>query len=103
MRRDYPVETEYRNCGIGTFCLPRDEEEAERIKELFEMLVQQEDMHILGWKDVQSDAPSYICQAFIEKPKSFRRRADFNRRLGQIRQSFISRTYQAYIPSLSCR
>ena len=77
--------------AVGMVFLPVDEEERKRCVEIFEQTVREQDLKILGWREVPTDnadlgatarqSEPCIRQVFIEKGQSINDREHFERKL----------------------
>jgi glutamate synthase domain-containing protein 2/glutamate synthase domain-containing protein 1/glutamate synthase domain-containing protein 3 len=90
---DLPPQGEY---AVGMMFLPRETVHRRKCERLFERVLADYDMHVIGWRDVPVD-PSVlggdaaetepeVRQAFVGMKRSFFDRSDFNRRLYLVRQ-----------------
>ena len=102
-----------RTYGVGMFFFPQNELKRSQAKKMFEIIVEKEGLHFLGWRDVPTapqvlgekalECMPYICQAFIEKPASIPTGIDFDRKLYVVRRVFEQSNANTYVPSLSSR
>lgn len=102
-----------REYGIGMFFFPQNELRMSQAKKMFEIIVEKEGMHFLGWREVPT-VPSVlgekaracmpcIYQGFIEKPEEVEAGLDFDRKLYVVRRVFEQSNDNTYVPSLSSR
>ena len=90
---DLPPLGEY---AVAMLFLPKSHDSRRACEALFEKVVNQYDMTVLGWRDVPTDdrhlgptpkkVEPRIRQAFVAPGERFYNRADFNRRLYLVRQ-----------------
>src|SRR6266581_6453765 len=111
-----PPVTEY---GCGLLFLPRDPEQADRVRALLHSIVDEEGQRLLGWRDVPTDdhllgatataVEPTIKQVFIGRGPTLGDHRLFERKLYVIRKLFekavesldIRERRFAYLPSLS--
>jgi glutamate synthase (NADPH) large chain len=97
--------------AMGMVFLPDDDEEAEKAVDAIERIVGEEDLRVLGWRDVPTEASSLGATALSVMPR-FRQvfvaavRGEIGMALE--RRAFctrkrIEREVGVYLPSLSCR
>ena len=102
-----------REYGIAQIFFPADELKRNQAKKMFEIIVEKEGLHLLGWREVpvypevlgqkaRSCMP-YIMQAFIGKPEDTEKGLDFDRRLYIARREFEQSTDNTYVVSMSSR
>ena len=104
---------EEREYGVGMFFFPQNELKRSRAKKMFEIIVEKEGMHFLGWRDVPTNPEVLgeraracmpaICQGFVEKPDGVEKGLAFERRLYVVRRVFEQSNDHTYVPSLSSR
>ena len=102
-----------RSYGIGMFFFPQDALKRAQAKKMFEIVVTQEGMEFLGWREVPvcpeilgskalAAMPS-IWQGFVRRPAEAEQDIDFDRRLYVVKRVFEQSNDNTYIVSLSCR
>tara|TARA_Y100000994_G_scaffold79546_1_gene65593 strand:- start:43365 stop:47927 length:4563 start_codon:yes stop_codon:yes gene_type:complete len=116
---DLPHIGEY---GVGNLFLPKDEKSYKQIQELFSQIALQENMNVLGWRLVPTNAqgadigatalaaePSQI-QVFVASSAKLQSQDEFERKLFVLRKVFEKEitnqeidTDLCYFPSLSSR
>ena len=116
---DLPHIGEY---GVGNLFLPKDEKSYKHIQELFSQIALQENMNVLGWRLVPTNAqgadigatalaaePSQI-QVFVASSAKLQSQDEFERKLFVLRKVFEKEitnqeidTDLCYFPSLSSR
>jgi len=107
--------------GAGIVFLPRELEERNHCKELFERIVKEEEQEFLGWRpmpvdntvigDVARTAEPHSEMIFIGRGSQIKDDRHFERKLyvirkvmeNEIRNSDLSEKSFFYVPSLSCR
>ena len=107
--------------GVGMIFLPQDRTGRVECFRLFEQVIADEGLHLLGWREVPTDnstlgasakaAQPLIRQVFIDRPASLVEDLAFERKLYVVRRlvekavtrSAIPSRGDFYIPSLSCR
>ncbi len=82
--------------AVGMMFLPQDTVQRRKCERLFERVLADYDMHVIGWRDVPTDnsglghdarkVEPMVRQAFVGMKRSFFDRSDFNRRLYLVRQ-----------------
>ena len=102
-----------RDYGVGMFFFPQDELKKNQAKKIFEVIVKNEGMNFLGWREVPVKADVLgsravecmpcIMQGFIERPKKVKQGLDFDRRLYVVRRVFEQSSDDTYVASLSSR
>ena len=102
-----------REYGIGMFFFPQDELKRNQAKKMFEIIVQKEGLHFLGWRDVPTvptvlghkalSCMPHIMQAFVEKPAQVEKGLAFDRMLYIVRRVFEQSSDDTYVVSLSSR
>ncbi len=90
---ELPAFGEY---AVGMMFLPKETVLRRKCERLFERVLADYDMHVIGWRDVPVDptglgsdsikAEPMVRQAFVGMKRSFFDRGDFNRRLYLVRQ-----------------
>ena len=108
--------TPYRPYGVGMFFFPQNDLERKQAKNMFETIVRKENLTILGWRSVNTDANvlgtkarecmPVIEQVFIKRPDEAGKKItdlEFDRKLYVIRREFEQCNVDTYVPSLSCR
>ncbi len=108
--------TPYRPYGVGMFFFPQNDLERKQAKNMFETIVRKENLKILGWRSVNTDANvlgtkarecmPVIEQVFIKRPDEAGKKItdlEFDRKLYVIRREFEQCNVDTYVPSLSCR
>ncbi len=102
-----------REYGIGMFFFPQEELPRKQSQKMFEIVVRQEGMKFLGWREVpvkpdilgtkaRATMPS-IWQGFVEKPEGVACGIDFDRKLYVARRVFEQSNDNTYVVSLSSR
>ncbi len=99
--------------GIGMFFFPQDSMKRMFAKRMLEVIAGKEELKVLGWRDVPihpeilgdvaRNCMPYICQCFIERPKSAERGIEFDRRLYCLRREYEKSSEDTYICSFSSR
>ncbi len=115
---DLPSHGRY---AVGFFYMPRKKAIREKVQNIIEKVVVDEDQKFLGWREVPIDerycgemarkSLPYFMQAFIEANPAIKDHYDFERRLFLIRRVIDRRIRaelkldrsQYYVPSFSCR
>ncbi|MBU5460259.1 glutamate synthase large subunit [Anaerostipes sp. MSJ-23] len=102
-----------REYGIGMFFFPNDELRLQQAKKMFEIIVEKEGMHFLGWREVPNcpevlgrkaiECMPRILQGFVEKPENVNKGLDFDRKLYIARKVFEQSNEESYVVSLSSR
>ena len=102
-----------RDYGVGMFFFPQDELKKNQAKKIFEVIVKNEGMNFLGWREVPVKADVLgsravecmpcIMQGFIERPKKVEQGIDFDRKLYIVRRVFEQSADDTYVASLSSR
>ncbi len=105
-----PPERDY---GVGMVFMPQDHLKRAQARRLMEIVVQKENLKVLGWRDVPVKpeilgARAHACmpciqQCFIARPKAVARGLDFDRRLYVARRAFEQSCDGAYVCSMSSR
>ena len=100
-----------RDYGVGMFFFPQDELKRNQAKKIFEVIVKNEGMNFLGWREVPVKADVLgsravecmpcIMQGFIERPKKVEQGIDFDRKLYIVRRVFEQSADDTYVASLS--
>ena len=103
-----------RTYGVGMFFLPQDGLLRRQRMKMFELMVKQEGLELLGWREVPvhpeiigaraaASMPA-IYQAFIAKPHDCAKGLEFDRRLYVVRRVFEQASSDdSYVVSLSSR
>ena len=96
-----------RDYGVGMFFFPQDELKRNQAKKIFEVIVKNEGMNFLGWREVPVKADVLgsravecmpcIMQGFIERPKKVKQGLDFDRRLYVVRRVFEQSNDNSYV------
>lgn len=105
---------EERDYGVGMFFLPTDAKSRNRVKKMFEIIVEKEGLTFLGWREVPTQPKilgqvalscmPYIMQAFIKRPVDVARGLDFDRKLYVVRRVFEQTCEDnTYVVSMSSR
>ncbi|KMK76700.1 glutamate synthase large subunit [Alkalihalobacillus pseudalcaliphilus] len=106
--------------GVGMLFLPQINKERIRAEQTLERIIKEEQLDLLGWRDVPTDdsmlgnaaksAMPYIKQLFIKKPDNIENIEEFERKLYVVRKcaekeiaSFITEGQSFYFTSLSSR
>lgn len=104
--------------GVGMLFLPRNRELAGQCRAIFEQVVDEEGMHLLGWRDVPTDPSKlgakareeqpFVVQCFIgsvqDDHAAMERKLYVIRKLAEHRiEENLHPGDKFYIPSLSCR
>lgn len=99
--------------GVGMFFFPPGEKERRHAQKIFEIVLERENLNMLGWRKVPTDdsvlgtraleCKPAIYQAFIEKPADVAPGVDFDRRLYVARRIFEKSNPETYVCSLSSR
>ncbi len=107
--------------AVGMFFASKDPRARQQAMALFAQIVEEEDQHLLGWREVPTNNASLgraalesepsIWQCFIARGKDVEDEDDFERRLYVIRKRFEKAIHRSgirdaetfYFPSLSCR
>lgn len=103
-----------RSYGVGMFFLPQDGLLRRQRMKMFELMVRQEGMELLGWREVPvhpeiigaraAKAMPAIYQAFVAKPLGCEVGLPFDRRLYIVRRIFEQASSEdSYVVSLSSR
>ena len=98
---------EEREYGIGMFFFPQNEMKRNQAKKMFEIVVAQEGMEFLAWRQVLGTKalekmPS-IWQGFVKKPEDVAPGIAFDRKLYIARRVFEQSNDNTYVVSLSSR
>lgn len=104
---------EEREYGIAQIFFPRDSECFAEEKNKFERTLKQENLKLLGYREVPvvpevlgkkaKDSMPHIVQVFIEKPEKTEKGIDFDRRLYIARRVFEREAGDTYVVSMSSR
>ncbi len=107
---DLPGAGDY---GVGMFFLPQDALKRRQAQKLLEVICSKENVRFLAWRNVPVNADilgararesmPFICQCFVERPKSIARGLDFDRKLYVIRRVFEQSNDETYVCSFSSR
>ncbi|MDP2329003.1 MAG: glutamate synthase large subunit, partial [Dehalococcoidia bacterium] len=109
--------------GVGLLFTPKDEATRQQVMTLFTGLAEEEDLHVLGWRDVPTDsakadvgasalaAEPHMLHVFVQRGASQPDQDAFERRLYVVRKRFekaiersgIRESELIYFPSLSSR
>ena len=99
--------------GVGMFFFPQEELECRKAKKMFEIVVEQEGLKFLGWRQVPVhtevlgsralDSLPQIWQGFVQREDTMKSDLEFDRRLYVIRRIFEKSNAQTYVCSLSGR
>ena len=102
-----------REYAVGMFFFPQNELKKRQAQKMFEVIVEKEGLHFLGWRKVPVypevlgqkalDSMPDIYQGFILRPKNCKTDLEFDRHLYIIRRVFEQSNDTTYVPSLSCR
>ena len=102
-----------REYGVGMFFFPQAESPRNRAKKMFEVIVEKEGLHFLGWREVPvqqavlgnkaKECMPMIMQGFVARPAQEMSDLDFDRKLYVVRRVFEQSNDNTYVPSLSCR
>ncbi len=98
-----------RDYGIGMFFFPQDELKRNQAKKIFEVIVKNEGMNFLGWREVPihpdklsdkaRDCMPCIMQAFVKRPEDVEKGLDFDRKLYVARRVFEQSNDDSYVAS----
>ena len=115
-RKAKEIGIELKNAGdygIGMFYLPQDAMKRMFAKRMLEVIAQKENLHVLGWRDVEihpeilgeaaKNCMPYISQCFIERPEDAEAGIAFERRLYCLRREYEKSSEDTYICSFSSR
>ncbi|MBQ6360534.1 MAG: glutamate synthase large subunit [Lachnospiraceae bacterium] len=99
--------------GIGMFFFPQNVFKRGQAKKMFEIVVGQEGMEFLGWREVPVcpeilgkralDTMPSIWQGFVRRPAGVKPGIDFDRKLYVVKRVFEQSNDNSYIVSLSSR
>ena len=102
-----------REYAVGMFFFPQNELKKRQAMKMFEVIVEKEGLHFLGWRKVPVypqvlgqkalDSMPDIYQGFVQRPKNCKTDLEFDRNLYIIRRVFEQSNDTTYVPSLSCR
>ena len=102
-----------RDYGVGMFFFPQDNLKRAQAKKMMEIIVAQEGMTFLGWRDVPihpevlgkkaRDCMPRICQCFVARPEGCAQGLEFDRKLYVARRVFEQSNINTYVPSFSSR
>ncbi|MDD6212142.1 MAG: glutamate synthase large subunit [Clostridiales bacterium] len=102
-----------REYGIGMFFFPQNELQRKQAQKMFEIVVKQEGMEFIAWREVPvvsgilgekalSTMPS-IWQGFVKKPEDVEKGLDFDRKLYVAKRVFEKSNDNTYVVSMSSR
>ncbi|MFI3283917.1 MAG: glutamate synthase subunit alpha, partial [Erysipelotrichaceae bacterium] len=99
--------------GVAMCFFPMDEQKRNECIAVFEECLIEEDLHLIGWRNVPVDesvlgevalsSMPYIMQAFVQRPSDVNQGIDFDRRLYVVRRMIEKKWMDAYICSFSSR
>ena len=99
--------------GVGMFFFPQNELKRNQAKKLFEIILNKNDMELLGWREVPSvpsvlgekalESMPHIVQGFVKRPADCAKGLEFDRRLFIARRVFEQSNENTYVCSLSSR
>ncbi len=99
--------------GIGMFFFPQKELARKQAMKMLEVIVEQEGLEFLCWREVPTtpeilgkkalDVMPCIMQAFIKRPRKVVAGLDFDRKLYFVRRIFEESNDDTYVPSLSSK
>lgn len=99
--------------GVGMFFFPQDTLKRNFSRKMFEVILQKNSLHLLGWRkvpvhpeilgDYARERMPYITQCFIERPKNCPAGLPFDRLLYIARREFEQSCEDTYVASLSSR
>jgi len=102
-----------REYAVGMFFFPQNELQRSQAKKMFEVIVKQEGLTFLGWREVDViptvlgnkalESCPRIFQGFIQRNQNMATDLDFDRKLYVVRRVFEQSNDNTYVPSLSCR
>ena len=102
-----------REYGIAQLFFPQHEIRREQAKKMFEIILEKEDLKLLGWRTVPvfpevlgskaRECMPCIMQAFIRKPQDVEAGISFDRRLYIARREFEQSNDNTYVVSMSSR
>ena len=102
-----------RDYGVGMFFFPTDPLKRAQAKKMLEIIVAQEGMTFLGWRDVPTHPEVLgekaracmptICQCFVKRPDRCKQGLPFDRKLYVVRRVFEQSNVNTYIASFSSR
>ena len=102
-----------RDYGVGMFFFPQDPLRRGQAKRMFEVIVRQEGLPFLGWREVPvrpdilgrraREKMPFIEQGFVARPEGAERGLAFDRRLYVARRAFEQSNDDTYVVSLSSR
>jgi len=102
-----------RSYGIAMCFFPQQEYAYNQARKMFEIVLEQEGMKLLGFREVPTDPDVLgskarecmprIVQAFIEKPKGTKKGLEFDRKLYVARRVFEKSNTETYVVSMSSR
>ena len=99
--------------GVGMFFFPQDTLKRNFSRKMFEVILQKNSLHLLGWRkvpvhpeilgDYARERMPYITQCFIERPKNCPAGLPFDRLLYIARREFEQSCEDTYVASLCSR
>ena len=99
--------------GIAMFFMPQSRELCDEAKEIWEQVLSEEKLELLGWREVPVDSSVLgtkalstmptILQCFVGKPENVAAGIDFDRMLYVARMVFEKREHNTYVCSCSSR
>ena len=102
-----------RSYGIAMMFFPQQEYAYNQAKKMFEIVLVQEGLKLLGFREVPTvpdvlgskarECMPRIVQAFIEKPKGMKKGLEFDRKLYIARRVFEKSNTETYVVSMSSR
>ena len=102
-----------REYGIAQLFFPQHEIRRAQAKKMFEIILEKEDLKLLGWRTVPvfpevlgskaRECMPCIMQAFIRKPQDVEAGISFDRRLYIVRREFEQSNDNTYVVSMSSR
>ena len=102
-----------REYGIAQLFFPQNEIRRAQAKKMFEIILEKEDLKLLGWRTVPvfpevlgskaRECMPCIMQAFIRKPQDVEAGISFDRRLYIARREFEQSNDNTYVVSMSSR
>ena len=102
-----------REYGIAQLFFPQHEIRRAQAKKMFEIILEKEDLKLLGWRTVPvfpevlgskaRECMPCIMQAFIQKPQDVEAGISFDRKLYIVRREFEQSNDNTYVVSMSSR
>ena len=102
-----------RSYGVAMIFFPQPEYAYNQARKMFEVVLRQEGLNLLGFREVPNrpevlgkkarQRMPRIVQAFIEKPKGIKKGLEFDRRLYVARRVFEQNSTDTYVCSMSSR